>query len=294
MQEDRAECWDLARWNAATARAFDDVAVDSPARRFHARLASRRFGGVQLVQVDSSGARVRGGRRGTRPGWYVLYSDEGRCAVRQAGREARLADGELSLVRADRPFDIDFDDHHSMTVVALPPGPGTAPLGGHLALRHGAAEAAVFAALLQGLLHLDEARAECLAGPQVQRAVVDLLAVATPAIPAGGERHAALGAQLQALVAREAAQPGLDAHALARELGISLRYVQWLFARDGTTATAAILEQRLQLAAARLRAAPAETVLDVAMACGFGDLSHFCRCFKRRFGRTASAWRGAV
>jgi len=51
---------------------------------------------------------------------------------------------------------------------------------------------------------------------------------------------------LLALVARELCDPALDAHTLGRSLGISARYVQMVLARQGTTLTAYLQEQRLR------------------------------------------------
>jgi AraC-like DNA-binding protein len=72
--------------------------------------------------------------------------------------------------------------------------------------------------------------------------------------------------------------------------------VQALFASQGTTLGAHLLEQRLQLAAHRLRDADGsrERISDIALESGFGDLSHFCRAFRRRFGCSAGAWRAGA
>ena len=52
-----------------------------------------------------------------------------------------------------------------------------------------------------------------------------------------------------------------------------------------------LLERRLQYAAAMLRDRE-QQVGQVALRCGFEDLSHFSRSFKQRFGLTPSAYRG--
>ncbi|HEY1612684.1 MAG TPA: AraC family transcriptional regulator [Rhizomicrobium sp.] len=71
------------------------------------------------------------------------------------------------------------------------------------------------------------------------------------------------------------------------------RYVQILFEEDGTTFTEFVLEQRLVLAR-RLLAGPGSTgrkITDIALSCGFGDVSYFNRKFRGRFGSTPSDMR---
>ncbi len=64
-----------------------------------------------------------------------------------------------------------------------------------------------------------------------------------------------------------------------------------LFAAEGATPSAFIQEQRLQLAAERLRRPDAPCITEVAMAVGFNDLTHFGRAFRRRYGVTPRDYR---
>ena len=66
--------------------------------------------------------------------------------------------------------------------------------------------------------------------------------------------------------------------------------MQLIFEGQGSTLTAYILERRLQSAADALRRRPQTRIADVALDAGFGDLSYFCRSFRRRFGCTAREW----
>jgi AraC family transcriptional regulator len=56
------------------------------------------------------------------------------------------------------------------------------------------------------------------------------------------------------------------------------------------TPGAAILRARLRDAAARLADAPAK-IVDVALDCGFGDVSNFTRAFRAEFGVSPRAYR---
>jgi AraC-like DNA-binding protein len=88
----------------------------------------------------------------------------------------------------------------------------------------------------------------------------------------------------------------LSIKALALQLGVTTRYIQRLFEIDGTTFSIVLLDHRLNsayriLLDSRYRKRP---VSAIAYDVGFGDLSYFNRCFRRRFGETPSAIRQAV
>ena len=69
-------------------------------------------------------------------------------------------------------------------------------------------------------------------------------------------------------------------------------FMRWFKQMTGQSFNAFLLERRLIAAAARLRGTD-DTVLAVAEAAGFDNLSHFNRQFKRRYGMTPSAYRRA-
>ena len=77
---------------------------------------------------------------------------------------------------------------------------------------------------------------------------------------------------------------------LAARHGVTPRHVQMLFESDGTTFSRFLLEQRLARAR-HLLSNPllAERAIStIAYETGFGDLSHFNRAFRRRYGETPS------
>jgi AraC-like DNA-binding protein len=83
----------------------------------------------------------------------------------------------------------------------------------------------------------------------------------------------------------------LSVGAIASEVEMSRYHFLRTFHRiTGETPYRYILNRRLILAAERLRNT-SEGVLEVALECGFGDLSEFARRFKKRFGVTPAAYR---
>jgi transcriptional regulator GlxA family with amidase domain len=99
--------------------------------------------------------------------------------------------------------------------------------------------------------------------------------------------HVAHPGIVAALAAMEAhiAEP-LGRAALAVRAGVSLRQLERLFAHHiGHTIGQHYLGLRLD-AAKRLLRETGLSRLDVAVACGFADVSHFSRSFSRRFGQS--------
>lgn len=102
--------------------------------------------------------------------------------------------------------------------------------------------------------------------------------------------RAALGARDSSASGRGWGDSDLSASSIAIRFGITPRYVARLFEREGTIFTAFMLEQRLCHARSLLEdSSRAEiSVSAIALASGFGDISYFNKCFRRRYGMTPS------
>ena len=103
-------------------------------------------------------------------------------------------------------------------------------------------------------------------------------------------------ARLRAILAqieRSFTDPAFSARTVAHALGLSPRYVYELIQESGVGFSERVLELRLQHAHSVLtnpRHAAAR-ISDIALMSGFGEVSHFNRSFRRRFGMTPTAAR---
>jgi AraC-like DNA-binding protein len=122
--------------------------------------------------------------------------------------------------------------------------------------------------------------------------VHDLMALAFGATRDGaalalgrGVRAARLHA-IKTYICEHLASPALSVQSAAVHHGLSPRYIHMLFEGEGMTFSTFMREQRLQHARSMLRSARYEgqPISAIAFAAGFGDLSHFNRSFRRRFG----------
>jgi AraC-like DNA-binding protein len=126
--------------------------------------------------------------------------------------------------------------------------------------------------------------------------VHDLIALAIGAGRDGADaasQHDLRAARLQAIkqdIERRLNEPDLSVAALAQRHGCTPRFIQRLFEQEDTTFTGYVLAQRLARAH-RLLCDPrrrADKISEVALDCGFGDVSYFNRAFRRHYGSSPS------
>jgi AraC-like DNA-binding protein len=143
-------------------------------------------------------------------------------------------------------------------------------------------------------------RQETLSTPGLCRTVsghiYDLVALAIGASPDAAEqarRNGLSAAALQEIktdIEANLRRPDLSLGLIAAGRGVSVRRVQRLFEAAGLTFSAFVLERRLALANAMLRDPRHrhQTIAEITFECGFGDISHFNRAFRRAYGMTPS------
>ncbi len=125
---------------------------------------------------------------------------------------------------------------------------------------------------------------------QACHTLIDLLALSIE----GSSDLQSVGSQTRACVLRRIKRyiddnlghPDLSTPALARQMGISERYVQSLFKEAGTTARDYVRETRLNMCDRRLRSESAghKTITQISFDCGFSDSAYFSTAFRSKFG----------
>ena len=99
---------------------------------------------------------------------------------------------------------------------------------------------------------------------------------------------------IKRFVARNSDDCRLTVHTVAYRFHVTPRSVQRLFEIDGTTFSKYLLDRRLARACEMLAEPQREgsSICEIALQAGFGDISYFNRCFRRRFGGSPSRLRG--
>jgi AraC-like DNA-binding protein len=95
-------------------------------------------------------------------------------------------------------------------------------------------------------------------------------------------------------IAKRFSDPGFDLDNVAAALGLSRRYVQQILEETGKSFTEHLVEHRLERAFSMLSRYLHLAIIDIAFTVGFGDVSHFNRVFRRRFGETPSGVRAGA
>ncbi|WP_211297221.1 helix-turn-helix domain-containing protein [Geodermatophilus tzadiensis] len=270
---------------------------------FHGRVQAAPVADLQLSIVSGSGQVVRRTRRLVEHAAADLYKVgvqlRGRGLVEQDGRVAELAPGDLAVYDTARPYELVFERDFEMLVLVVPRrrlvsrAPG---LDGLTAVTISGARGsgALTSSLLRGLdPRTARQGAEAV---YLSDAAVDLVAACLAGC--SDSRGAAPGADAVVLAARRyiedhLADPALSPAEVATAVHMSLRHLQKLFERRGSTITGGIRELRLErcwhdLADPRLAHRP---VAAVAASWGLVDAAQFSRAFRARYGTTPRAHR---
>ena len=277
----------------------------APGVPFLAEMSSVQIGTTVLGRCEGTFTTVRRDRRqvlATNDDRYCLAHNTGTRAALMVhrGREFTMRPGTMVLLRLDEPFlSVDGASHKRFTSMNLPAATlqSMVPHVDEMVAREIEPGGALSLARDYSNLLLDHPSAADEAGMVVTAHLLDLAALGLGAhgdqalaAQRGGLRAVRLKAVLTILQQRFS-EPDFSAQKLADAAGLSERYVNELLYEAGASFTTRLNELRLGKTA-RLLAMTANRISDIALECGFNDLSYFNRSFRRRFGLTPTAARG--
>jgi AraC-like DNA-binding protein len=221
---------------------------------------------------------------------YVLYRELSPGAWVQSGAEAVTPRGCLAVIDADRPFQtraLRHFEHDSLIVPREfidPHVRGSKRPRMDILTGVEGIEALAFAYL--DALGREWGQVPEAAMGQAADALGRLIGVACGA--AAGEHSGAVEAarlaQARQYVERHLTDPDLSAARAAAALRISERTLFALFETSGTSFAAHVRRRRLEECRASLIADPERSVMDIALAWGFGSMPSFYRAFQAAFG----------
>lgn len=249
--------------------------------------------------VDRTRSRIRKAREEV---VLVSVQTRGRGVVAQDGRQAVLEPGDFACYDSTRPYTLSFDAQFEQIVLHLPRkamvrriGPTEAvtatriaaasPLGSLVApfIRN-------TASIVSEVGGVTAARLSDVCLGLVTTALGDLTSCQplndTPA-------RAALTFRAKALIERSLGDTHLNSDRVAAMMGISSRYLQDLFHSESRTVSEWIWSRRLEKARRDLLdpLLARESITQIALACGFGDLAHFSRRFKAAYAMSPREYR---
>lgn len=227
----------------------------------------------------------------------AMVSDDHEVCV-EGGRAFTVNAGDLMLVNEGTCFEVRHGRASTVELVSLGRSEIAARVPGlDLAPCYHVSRKAPGAALFAG--YVDLLRQSPPQGDKARQTaanhVHDLVALVLDGVVQGGAERDEQGiraARLE-LIKQDALNrlrdPALGIGEVAKRQGVTPRYIQQLFEREGTTFTEFLRRSRLALAFARLDEGAVETgISEIAYDSGFTDLSNFNRAFRRRYGLTPS------
>ena len=221
----------------------------------------------------------------------VLLVEAGQAELSQGGRRTRLAAGSFSLLDGAEPFELSASQGFVHLVAAVP---RAAVLPRHRGLERGTAigHDALGAASLVGDLVRSWARhGDKRAAPSLHHAAAAALVNLLGALSSSAVHDSDESLRVRAWAKIELDLCEVNAEDLARQLNVSRRHLDAVFARSGAPLGEQLWERRLTLAAQRLCAPGQTSITEIAHGVGFKDASHFAKAFRRRFLCTPSQWR---
>jgi len=231
--------------------------------------------------------------RGDADSFRVMVQTSGRSLISQGGREAILGPGDFALLDRTRPYhqicDCDFSQIMlRMRRDLLLPRIGAAELFTAVRIDGRVNFGGLLSPLLQQLPSQVAAVPDDARG-RIAENVLDL--VATALLVQHDSARISAGMTLVRAKFWIEAHLGRDLSAarIAAECGITVRHLNRLFAREGTSLMHFVWERRLARCRRDLTDATMShrAIGEIAIAAGFKDLSHFCHAYRACYGRTA-------
>jgi len=223
---------------------------------------------------------------------------QGGMTVRQDGRDAATAPGDVYLLDPRRPFTLNLRPNGRSLVFKVPRWEVQARLGevaSHTATIIPRGQSV--STIASDFLALVAERADSIdvsVAPKLAQQALDLVALA---FETGGGALVQLSStrtttllRLKSIIEARLSDPALKPAMVAEAAGISVRYANALLAHEGTSLERFIMLRRLQHCRLALEdpVQLTRTVGDIAYMCGFADLSHFTRRYKAQFGHSPS------
>lgn len=293
------------RWRDLISDTFVPLtAAPTTGRPFRGELRVVAHPAVQLTEVRSTGQHVRRTRQliaGSSQDFLlasIQVSGHGR--VEQDGRTAHLTPGALSFYDSTRPYALHFDSAFEQLVVQVPrqrllAAAGVPDDAVHVTAvaLHADGPGAVLAGFFAALGRLQDT--DPLGARQLSAHAPALLATALQLAsghrPAGPDAAALDRQRVLAHLRTHAANPGLDADAVAAACHLSRRAMFRLFEGETESWAAALRRLRVERAAELLARQPHRTVAAVGAACGFAGEAQVHRAFRAVTGRTPAEHR---
>ena len=288
----------FAYWSDVVCSHFIPAASTVPCRDdFDACLSVRPLGSLTLARMSSPAhaweRTAQHLRTGPNDDFMLSLMVSGQGRLSQSGRWMVQRAGDIALYDAARPFTYELEPE-SFLLLRIPRRRLLAlvPDAERLTatpLSEGSSVAMLLASMMREAAVLEFSGHEGAQGP-LANSLLDMLAVVLQMRQDGPSAvqspHDALFRRACAYIGDHLDDCELDVARIAAAQHVSARTLTRVFAGHGTTPMQWLWKQRLEASHCALAEGRVQQVTQAAFQCGFSDLSHFCRVFKKAYGTT--------
>lgn len=225
--------------------------------------------------------------------FFTVFQLRGSSLMEQGDRQAVLSAGDVTLIDASRTSSFTFQQNSRQISLLMPRSYLEQSASEVQYARRLDAQSSVVRLSRQLVLGcMQDSQMSAPESEAILNAVATLLRPALVDRVVEEDRHPRSFSRMLAFIDTHIQSPQLRPEWIAGELGVSVRSLYRMFARQGLVVAQYIKHRRLDLCAQALRSAPERQKLaTIGYDWGFSDHSHFSTAFKSRFGVSPSEYR---
>jgi AraC family transcriptional activator of tynA and feaB len=299
----RVEYWNDCAVEALTVPMSVDAADPGC---FWGRIEYLGLNNIHIAEVSSGAAAVRHSAkhaaRTASGAFHFLVQLAGRLVYSQGGREVCLAAGDFTLVDCNRPYDLLFGESVANLVLTINHEllktyfPCPEALAG-MKLSGESGPSALASRFLRELWSKPGDLTAGSASPFLDRAVLDILALAYSSVPADclrGSQHAVTRRMmLLKYIEQHLKDPDLGAESIAAAFNVTPRCIYRLLEGESESLAKYIRRRRIEECATAL-SNPMHcnrSISSIAYDHGFNSIAHFSKIFHEQLGVTPTEYR---
>ncbi|MDN7131250.1 helix-turn-helix domain-containing protein [Halomonas sp. MC140] len=262
---------------------------------FNAELICSQFGRTQVSRFDAPAHKWQRERKHIHADDQDVYLlgilREGEAALEQSSNTAIQRKGNVVLYSAALPFSYNLSG--SFNIISIPRKflDSRAPHARQLLARNFECNPglmAILCGMIDSLLELDmETQEFPIVRERLASSLLDIILAIMDLNNASISPTCVANPRMEKILTFARANlgdPDLSPADLANVGSVSIRTMNRLFGRLGTTPMRWVLQERVRLSERYLREGYAKTVTEASFMVGFNDVSHFSRSFKQLFG----------
>jgi AraC family transcriptional activator of tynA and feaB len=297
---------DAAAFAEGLSRLFVELEVSFPEsrQRVVARVATRTFGDLELLRTSVEEGGLIAKRtskllaKSSYNSFFVSCVFSGSTRLSQAGRLIELQASDIALLDASLEYSVQIAGPADLLWIRVPryrlEGRLAAPvevMAQRVDGRHGLGR------LTSTLFQSTYDEVEQVSPPhalRVSNVLLDLLSLSVDTQDQGEKRRSnTVLRRVQNFIEAHLSDPGLSLAMIAERQGVSVRYLNRLFEREGISTARWIRMRRLERCRRDLESEEhrAQPISQIAYANGFNEISSFNRAFRAHFGVSPSSLR---